>query len=361
MKHFVFAIVISLGALNAPSAIAAPDAKMISWVMETTVDQVIIPAYENFDQAVRQLKQQTTSLCQSPGKPSLTDARNAFSKTVIAWGGIEFLRSGPVMKNNRLERVLFYPDRKSTGLKQVQRVLANEDASATSIERLKKKSVAVQGLGALEFLLFGTGSDVLSATGETFRCKFADTIATNLQDISAELVNAWKAEDGVKAQWKNPGNPNSVFRTDLEAVNELLGTAVHGLEAVRDIRLGAFLRKAPPSDRPKSALLWRSNNTIPAMIANVEMVAKLFETGGMDEMISNDEFGVINSIKFELSQVLSAMRAIDKPINLALKDADQREKLEYLKLALGFLLKRVDTEYANAAGLASGFSFSDGD
>jgi predicted lipoprotein len=69
------------------------------------------------------------------------------------------IRFGPVTEENRLERILFWPDRKGIGLKQVQAAIAGEDATAADPQTLPGKSVAMQGLGALEFVLFGTGSD----------------------------------------------------------------------------------------------------------------------------------------------------------------------------------------------------------
>ena len=59
---------------------------------------------------------------------------------------------GHLIEDNRFERVLFFPDRKSTGLKQVQAALAKPEDSVTTMETLKDKSVAMQGLGALEFV-----------------------------------------------------------------------------------------------------------------------------------------------------------------------------------------------------------------
>ncbi|MBL4890458.1 MAG: hypothetical protein JKX91_01255 [Rhizobiaceae bacterium] len=358
MKKIVLALSLSLalGVLSAPAA----GAEIVSVVMGNTLENIILPAYANFQRATNELKGQVTTLCQTPDNSNLESARRAFSKTAIAWGGIEFLRSGPVMKNDRLERILFYPDRKSTGLKQVQRALVMQDQTVTKIETLKKKSVAVQGLGAMEFLLFGTGFEKLRSDKNTFRCQFAEAASGNLHVIASELIDAWNAKDGIKSQWLNPDSADSIFRNQREAVNQILGTAVHGLEAVRDIRLGAFLRNGK-SDRPKSALFWRSNNTIPVITANVEMVAKLFDEGGMGKLVANDENGVMDAMRFEFKQAFSTLAAIDKPIKFALRDKTQRKKLEYLKIVLGFLIERIDKEYSAVAGLSSGFSFSDGD
>ncbi len=115
----------------------------------------------------------------------------------MAWARIEIVRVGPVLDDNRFERILFFPDRKSLGLKQVQRLLAEKDESATSAGTLKGKSVAVQGLGALDFVLNGTGADDLAKEPNGFRCRYGAAIAAILAGLGQDLAAAWDAPDGV--------------------------------------------------------------------------------------------------------------------------------------------------------------------
>ncbi len=72
--------------------------------------------------------------------------------------------------------MLFWPDRKGTGLKQVQAALASKDPTAADAAQLAGKSVAMQGLGALEFVLYGTGSEELATAGESYRCAYGAAI-----------------------------------------------------------------------------------------------------------------------------------------------------------------------------------------
>ena len=83
--------------------------------------------------------------------------------------------------------MLFWPDRKGIGLKQVQAALAAKDPTAADAAQLAGKSVAMQGLGALEFVLFGTGAETLAGTGDAYRCAYGAAIAANLDGIAAEL------------------------------------------------------------------------------------------------------------------------------------------------------------------------------
>ena len=68
-------------------------------------------------------------------------------------------------------------------------MLKNRDASVTEPDPLAEKSVALQGLPALEYLLYGDGADALAQSGEAgaFRCSFAASIATNVDRIARDV------------------------------------------------------------------------------------------------------------------------------------------------------------------------------
>lgn len=343
--------------LSTQHVIAAPTAEQVTSVMRQTVENVILPAYQDFETQTLQLQNQVSQLCTSPSRAALIGVHGQFTNAALSWASIELFRSGPVMDQNRLERVLFYPDRKSTGLKQVQRIVAKSDPSIAS-NNIARKSVAVQGLGALEFLLFGTGYAVLSAEVNSFRCQFASSITDNLHSIATELNTKWNGD--YSKQWINAGQEGSIFINNQEAVNELLGTVVHGLEAIKDIRLKAFLREEPNRDRPKSALFWRSENTLPMMRANLGFIHALLRDGGLYSL-ANGNNRIIEQIEFELKQNKAAFNTVEGPLFDSLKDEALRGKLAYFGTSLKFTINHIDQEFAQGLGLSSGFSFSDGD
>ncbi len=99
----------------------------------------------------------------------------------------------------------------------------------------------MQGLGALEFVLFGTGAEALAAAGDPYRCPYGAAIAGNVATIAGDVDAAWAGDDGFAGQWAHPGPGNPLYQTGTEAVTELLEVFVNGLELVRDVRLGGFL------------------------------------------------------------------------------------------------------------------------
>lgn len=331
-------------------------------VLQRMLAEYVRPGYADFNAAATSLETSVAALCESPSVENLNATRSAFGGAVESWSRIEWLRLGPVMSDNRLERILFFPDRKGTGRKQVEAAIASRQDNVTSVGTLVGQSVAMQGLGALEFILFGSGSDTLAAPDASHRCAFARAVATNLVDLSNRIISGWRDGSGLAQVFLKPAPGNPLFRTDREALNLLLGQMIHGLEAIRDTRVNAFLdREDPGHDRPKSALFWRSGMTLPSIRANLEGLEALFNESGIEIVSKDSAPRLADTIRFEFRQAIRTAQDLDKPVGDLLADPGTREKLLYLDYAIKIIIGRLDEEFAEAGGLAVGFSFGDGD
>ena len=330
-------------------------------LMRDTSDNFVRPAYAAFADSTKQLVAAQSELCENPAEDQLKNARSAYSVVLDAWSRVEIFRVGPVIQENRLERILFYPDRKGTGLKQVQAALSEKDEATTNPTALAAKSVAMQGLGALEFINFGTGSETLLTPDGAFRCRYGLAVAQNLLEISRQLADAWTAGGEVDSHWNSHGETNPFARNDREALNLVLGTIIHGLEQIQDIRIGAFLDIKEAKDKPKSAIYWRSGLTIRSITENLQSLQSLFDVSGLDGALPDDQAYVADSIRFDFKAALEALKTLDRPVEELLADAKAREKLVFVRNTIGDLIRRFDQEFAVASGLAAGFSFADGD
>ncbi|MDW9435112.1 imelysin family protein [Sinorhizobium meliloti] len=334
-------------------------------VMTQAVDGFIIPGYRDLARATNALSEASAALCKSPSEAALEAARSAFSDVVETWSTIEIIRLGPALEQNRFERFLFYPDRKSTGLKQVQAILANKDESAARAENLKGKSVAVQGLGALEFVLYGTGAEALSGENGGFRCRYGLAVSENLRSIAGEFLAEWEKPDDIQAAWKEPGPGNPLFRDNKEAATALLGVLVHSVEMIKDQRLRPFYAGTvdgkPDKGHPKLAIYWRSANTMPAISANFSALHRLFDTAGMERLLPADSRSIAGSIDFLFKALIAAADRIEGPVGAALADERQRATLDFIALNTADLLDRLNREFGGSIGLGAGFSFADGD
>jgi predicted lipoprotein len=133
-------------------------------IAKASLTEVIRPSYAALAAATGSLDDKVAALCKQPSAAALQAAKDAFAGAVDAWSKVEIFRFGPIVQDRRYERLFYWPDPKGIGLRQVQDALAKRDEDLTLPYELSAKSVALQGLPALEYLLYGDGAEALTET-----------------------------------------------------------------------------------------------------------------------------------------------------------------------------------------------------
>ncbi|MEM1050081.1 MAG: imelysin family protein [Pseudomonadota bacterium] len=344
-----------------PIAPAVADEKDQAKVVAHVLDNVIQPGYQALKAAAERQSSSLAALCEAPGEPALATARGDFGRLVSAWSRVEFARFGPARSDNRFERLFFWPDRRGRGLRQVQGVIAGQDPSAISVKTLRRKSVAVQGLLALEFTLFGTGSDAL-AGDDVFRCRYAQAIAGNVALTAGELVDGWTGDYGALA--RNPGPDNPVYRAPKEVLQDFVRSANEQVTIVRDLKIGAALGKTPEAAKPKRAPFWRSDLTLMSIQANLEAMRDLIADRGFSEVLATDDEWVVESFRFEINQAINVIKALesaDRSWVDTTGDVEGHQKLAYVQIPMGGAATILSSSLPQALGLTLGFNSLDGD
>jgi len=330
-------------------------------VLQNAVDAAIRPGFATLRGDAVELEERLSQFCDERSGAALAAARQQFALVVADYARVEFVRLGPLVEENRAERMLFWPDRKGIALRQVQQVLAERDETAADEESLRQKSVALQGLGAMEFVLHGTGFEEMLTDSGDFRCRYGHAVAAAIETVASELAEAWSTAGGIASQIVHPSPESPTYRSATEALEALTGTMLYGIEAIRDQRLLAFLGRDGEEPKPKSALLWRSGPTVGAVRANFEGIAGLFERSRIGEATAAENLWVDNGAKFEFANALRAADTVTLPVEQALADVSQRKALDYLVIVTQSLETLLGENLAAALGLSAGFSSLDGD
>jgi uncharacterized protein len=353
--------VLALSLLPAGGSLAAETTpKTPRDVLAAAVTDFIQPGYRTFWNKAEAMGSAITPLCKTPSPRGLEVAREAFADLVTAWSEIEIIRFGPVIEENRMERILFFPDRRGIGLKQIQQVLAEKDETATTPERLADKSVALQGLTTLEYLLHGTGSEDLAA-GDEFRCDFAASVAARIYATSGEIVEAWDDPDGIAARLSDPEPENPDFRDEREGLQAVLGVFVNSSELVADTRLKPFLGETTDKARPKRALFWRSGLTGASIDADMKGLGDFYDASGMISLAPEDIERYGKSAMFELDNARKTIASMEKPLPEAAADPKTHDAVNYIRLVLLSVRDTFSGRIAGGLGLSAGFSSLDGD
>ncbi len=258
----------------------------------------------------------------------------------------------------------------------MQEALAKEDEAATLPDELADKSVALQGLPALEYLLYGDGAEILSTgkrnvDGEesparsTTRAPFVaaslSRIATNIDRIAKAVVEDWREGSAYEKAFLGPVAEDPIYHAPKEVTLDLFKAFIAGIELVRDQKLGKPLGAAPEDAKPKLAAFWRSGLSFANAAGNLEGVRALFAQGGFAQVVARESPGVENSILFDLDHAIEVLRGIDRPMAEVVADEDLRAKIEALRVSLKSAAQTAGDMISRGAGLAFGFNAMDGD
>jgi len=335
---------------------------------------------------------------QSPAPDGHDQARGAaeldrrFGRLVQAWSGIAFLRFGPLVENNRFERIFFWPDPRGIMLRQIQGQLAaagktRDDAGQSGAtaasgsildpQALATHSVAIQGMPALEYMLYRDNGllkpEARQEQGFATACGYSRAIASNLARIGGELAGLW-GDSGVYAgHFSKPAGDNPVYRSNQEVAGEAIKALSTGLQFTRDIELLPMLGSGPKKASEKKAPFWRSGKSALAMGAAARGMAAFHDAAGFG--YAADEAWIGSSIDDELARAGDAFDSVARSLapasaSVASKEGGLQAYLEtedgYRQLVLASLLLKnakgiVDENMAPAFGARIGFNALDGD
>jgi predicted lipoprotein len=346
------------GAGPAPTATEADYAA----VVDQAIDGYILPAYAELEGATHDLVAEVEGLCLTPSAETQQALAVAFARTVVAWAGVDFFRFGPMARDGRYERFAFWPDVHGTGARQLRRFLAGEDPALLEPGALAEQSAAVQGLPALERLLYsGSKGRMNTDAPDEYRCGLAMAVAYNMDGIASEALDGWTGEDGWASLMHKPGADNPVYRTADEAMTEILKAILTGFEQMREHRLAPAVGETPGEARASRAPYNRSGQALPYLLASAEALQAFVDASGILTLVPEQEDWIANSVAFEFSNLDGALAAAGPDLEAALADPEMRQKLVYAQIVLADLRDLFQQQLGPAAGLTQGFNSLDGD
>jgi predicted lipoprotein len=329
------------------------------------VARYIQPATTQFAGTTAALDQALAAYCDTPTDKQLrTAVERRYGNTIDAWARVELLRFGPLLEDNRFERFFFFPDPRGVTLRQVQALLAAADPALLTPGNLRSRSVAVQGLPALEYALYGSDAAAQLSTDSTagrYRCAYARAIAANLATLSSELQRAWAPNSPMAREFSAPAATQTLYRSRDEVATEAIKALSTALQYSRDIKLLPALGAAVDDARGQRAPLWRSGLTQRALAASTLAMHDFYAAGNFAPALSPDSRWIDDTLKSESEVALEDFKAVLLPFEQAVQDTDSRERLVHAALVLKNMQSIVVELLAPALGINIGFNALDGD
>ncbi|MDE0269147.1 MAG: imelysin family protein [Acidimicrobiaceae bacterium] len=237
-----FVAIFAFGCNNAPPA--------RSEVLADLADQVIIPAYGQFELDAKALHSSVVDLCASPNEELLSQARQTLKKTRNSWSHLEAMWVGPAM-GRRSWAVVRWP----VAVDEIEQLIADE-AVVLDFDRFANRVGADQrGLGAVEYLLHHSSRTVDKAEGadtaktnasevdgeptvfaDPRRCEYLLQITDVIQQEAIWLIDAW-----LESYDNGPAYKSQFSTAGSESLDSLVNDSLFLLEAITDLELGVAL------------------------------------------------------------------------------------------------------------------------
>ncbi|WP_117236156.1 imelysin family protein [Vibrio maerlii] len=280
-------------------------------------------------------------------KASLTDVQARWQQAMHSWMALQGQERGPTEALDKSWAIQFWPDKKNTTGRKVSQLLATEADWAQ--QGLSSQSVAVQGLGAVEWMLYDDDSPLIQGDlkdGCGLALAMTQEVMINTQAIeTAWQINPWKDIDD--KQW------------NAELVSLLSNQLEYALKKMER----PLAKVGQP--RPYFAESWRSKTSLANIKYNIAAAQRLYLTSGSATSLDatlrasgHDQLADSITDQFELAlltwpqeQGLFDLLQTKEGYQLTMAQYNKLEQLKYL----------IHEEAALALGVVVGFNATDGD
>ncbi|WP_375750096.1 imelysin family protein [Vibrio sp. HN007] len=334
-KLTVFAVSLAASLVSA-DAIASQESPSVA------VYQIQKQSATHFSATSELLSENFEAFCN--GKLERSELEQSWKDTIHAWMYLQGQERGPEVALEKSWSIQFWPDKKNTtGRKMIQ--LLRQETPVTS-EVIGNSSVTVQGIGAIEWLLFDTQSPIKE--NKELVCSTGQAISINLANNANAINEAWSenpwAEVNTK-QWHS----------------EYLALLSNQLDYSMKKMSRPMAKLANP--KPYFSESWRSQMSMANLKFNIVSLEKVYlgNGNGLDAILR--ELGhaqVADSIKNQFATMKQTWTDEQSLFKLLKSKEGYREVLAHYN-KFEYLNYLIHEEAAIALGVVVGFNATDGD
>ena len=346
--------------ISSPVPVRANEAALND-MAKRVIEEHIRPAYQRLSLESDKLQASLKQLCAAPGPTPLAVVKQQFEATVLTFARVDYIRFGPMAEAYRLERFAYWPDRKGRGARAVRLLLKQQELDKLKPEIFAGRSVAVQGLTALELLLASPEKPHPLLTSD-FACAYAMAIGGNLAQISKEVLTGWQAEAPLVQQLLGPDKGYKTYRNRQEVLQELYQAMIVGFNNLHSLKITLAVGVEGDRARPKRAAFWRSGLSVAVIKAQYESLKHMVEASGYLQLLPNvgvDLKAHVHDVYSEIEQRLALLDG-QSMMEIA-QDETRKADLRFIAKRLQHLTAGFARNFAIAADLPLGFNASDGD
>ncbi|TXH37903.1 MAG: hypothetical protein E6Q98_06190 [Rhodospirillaceae bacterium] len=324
---------------------------------------IAMPSLKAFAAATEAQVKAATTFKAKPDGASLDGLHKAFGDVSDAWMRAQLLRFGPLSQEQRMDRVEYWPERRSITDKQLAGLVGAADTAKLAPDVFARASVAVQGLGALERLIHDGDNPLQRFTdgspAATYRLALVAAIADNLHRIAHEALADWQALEPKLAK----GDQAGLAATPMEATGQIYAGLLTTMQIVGDQKIGLPLGKSIDLAKPKMAEQRRAGRSLQNIALNLKAVRHAVtgkDAGSFASFLGATDIEPRLSAAFDECDI--ALADIKQPLpDAVVDDKGGRRKVEMFYVKLNLVRDILTQEMPGAIGITLGFNDLDGD
>jgi hypothetical protein len=353
--------VILLAMFGAAAAFAVPLAPSFSKLNARVIDKYVLPRFDALAQSSGRLAKALEATC-AGDKGAAASVTKEYAGTVLAWGSVEFLRFGPLSEVGRPERFDFSPDPRGVTQRQVAGLVSKRDATALDPAALAKKSAAVQGLSALEVLLFDDKRPITGDEDEArYRCQLATAMAKSTHALAEAVRAEWHGEGGWRPRMVAPRPDDARYKSEEEPAADFARALITGLQMIQDREIVPMITALPTPDKPPRLPFQRSRLTARYAASGIKSAKALYDAMDLARSLPKDKAWMPRWIDAAFERLARDAPAAVEGMGNAKDSPERARDLRMVRFHIEGIRKLVGREIAPLAGLTIGFNELDGD
>jgi len=343
-------------------------------VAREIAENTIANFHQNFAGSTKMLSAKSQAFCLNPNETTLEATQEQWRLAMSDWQAVKIINFGPIKVNNLSWRLQFWPDKKNLVGRKIKSLLKSKDTIDHA--KLKESSVVIQGLSALEYLLFDRTGAKLSHyqtnNRESRQCALLQTVASLTQQTAEHLSSAWQTKAEYLSVFVNAATISTETNTtDITTatppLTQLIESILANLETLKNDKLGAPLGLKSVSGKANAFLAeaWRSQHSLALVSANLKSVRQLLVNGELlgltDFLIANDHQALASRLLMQIDAIQIALNTVDKPMAAAINHDESRTALSKAHADLAALIAILKRDIPIAMNITLGFNDNDGD
>lgn len=325
----------------------------------------VLPSYQHLQNNALILSNQAIGFCakQTPSNDELVVLQQSWREVVSSWQKIQWLKVGPIVNDNRIFRLHYWPDSADTVGRGITNLLTTTEEINEAF--IAKQSVGSQGLPALEQLLFTEVSQdsLLNASDKDKRCKVLTAISANVATISKAVNSEWQIAGGNYYAQLTQGTGD--FASKKDAVEELVTNWLEQIERIKDEKLLVPLSVSSPGI-PEVAEHVLSKNSLINIQQNIATFSVIYSAGaghGFDDILIGhlSQQNIATEMLASIEGAITAANALNGNYETLLKTAEGRVQITATIDSLRAIRDVLTVDFVQATDINIGFNSNDGD